>query len=151
MQLSLLLLAHPSREQAKHTQGLGFQTALYYSLSPEWELSKLDLPMLSNSKLLIDKLIRWSDLYFSRQHLALRINTWLDGEQLLSKTFQTVKPRMWLGECQESSMSIWVRVCICKCQSFLDRTWRMKGTGVVGSHQKDKAESKPFWEGVRCN
>lgn len=27
---SLLLLAHPSREQAKHTQGLGFQTALYY-------------------------------------------------------------------------------------------------------------------------
>lgn len=58
VQLSLPLLAHPSQEQAKDRQGLGFQTALYYSLSPEQELSKLAIPTLSNSKLHTDKSIR---------------------------------------------------------------------------------------------
>lgn len=87
MQLTLLLLLYPSREQPKQRHGLGFLSVIYYSL-----LCKLDLPILSCSELHTYKSTRWSDLYFSRQYLAL--STWLEGRQMLSETFQTVKPGM---------------------------------------------------------
>lgn len=121
-------------------KGWHFKQHFKNHLCCEWELCKLDLPMLSNSELAI--LTRWNDLYFFRQHLALSINTWLDSKSLHSKTYQTVKSRMWLGE-QERPMSIWYMCTSLSAKAPQVWSWGMKTTWICWLSPEQQARANP--------
>lgn len=62
-----------------------------------------------------------------------------------------MKPRVWLGDCQESSTSLWVHVGICESQGFPDPKLENKRNWSHWLPPEGEAESQPFWESIRCS